>query len=191
MSFIRTEAIITSLVFDHALRIRVKAETSGRPKAIPVEQQSGKDSKGQNATETGLEGGEDADTLHSRSTTAASTATAATSSASTIVAPADPQTKPAEVAKVDGEVEEEKVEKERKNLMGKVNNLVTSDLDNITNGRDILFLGEPIRTSGVTTILNFHIVLSVPLNITFGLIFLFFVLGWTYVTTPETTSGCT
>lgn len=140
----RTEAIFTSLVFDHALRIRIKAETSKRATAISAEQLSdeatGHDNKGSNTSEIGSGDEEDAATLHSRNTTAASTTTAAASSAFTVVAPADPQAKTREAAKADGEVEEETAEKETKNLMGKVNNLVTSDLDNITGGRDFLFL---------------------------------------------------
>lgn len=39
---------------------------------------------------------------------------------------------------------DEKDEKGKKNLLGKVNNLITSDLDNITQARDFLFLCESI-----------------------------------------------
>ncbi len=68
---------------------------------------------------------EDFSTAHSRSTTLASTSTTATKS---------PATK--ERAK-----EVEKGPKAKgDNLIGKINNLVTSDLSNITAGRDFLYL---------------------------------------------------
>ncbi|KAI0703637.1 hypothetical protein BC835DRAFT_1262769 [Cytidiella melzeri] len=137
-SLVRTEAIITSLVFDHALRIRLKAEADEKSKPAAAESAPsstpGSDAKGSNTPETGSTHEEDeTNTVHSRSATAASTATAATSATTTT----------------------------KGNFMGKVNNLVTSDLDNITNGRDFLFL-----------------IMSAPLHLALGMCFLYVVLGW-------------
>ncbi len=80
---------------------------------------------------------EDSATVHSRSTTAASASTAAT-----VVAPAVSKSKAK--APEDKKEETKGAEKGPKakgnNLIGKINNLVTSDLNNITSGRDFLFI---------------------------------------------------
>ncbi|KAF7797042.1 hypothetical protein EIP86_008234 [Pleurotus ostreatoroseus] len=155
-SLVRVESIITSLVFDHALRIRLKAEVSedkDKDKPAGADDASsvgaGSSTKGTNSPDTGSltgaesEGSDDNATAHSRSTTAASTSTVAT-----VVAPA-PQgkDKAADVKKGDKKEEDKKEdEKDKKgsNLVGKINNLVTSDLEHITEGRDFLFLGRSL-----------------------------------------------
>ncbi|KAI0801943.1 hypothetical protein BC629DRAFT_1591605 [Irpex lacteus] len=96
---VRTESIVTSLILDHALRIRLKAETH-----------RASDSEGRTESE------------------------------------------PEEATKK---------AREKDNFIGRINNLITSDLDNIVNGRDFLFL-----------------VISAPLHIIIGMWFLYVVLGW-------------
>lgn len=130
-------------MFDHALRIRVKAETSSGPENTVVESAASSspddNTKGLDSSENRSGDEEDTDTMHSQHTITASTATAATSSTTTAVAPvAAPKASdsPGDKAK-----ESEKVDK-RKNILGKINNLVTSDLDNITGARDFLSLCE-------------------------------------------------
>ncbi|KAI0685987.1 hypothetical protein BC835DRAFT_1420713 [Cytidiella melzeri] len=165
-SLVRTEAIITTLVFDHALRIRLKAETEEKSKPAATESAPpstpGSDAKGSNTPETGSTHEEDeADTVHSRSATATSTATAATSTtATTVVAPAA-SGKATDGSKPASKEPEEAKKSKKGNFMGKINNLVTSDLSNITNGRDFLFL-----------------LISAPLHLTLGMVFLYAVLGW-------------
>jgi len=78
-TLVRTEALLTQLVFEHSLRIRLKADVTD-DKSIADDSSSTKD-----------------------------------------------------VPK----------EKDGANLIGKINNLVTSDLNNITEGRDFLVVGEP------------------------------------------------
>lgn len=176
-----TEAIITSLVFDHALRIRIKAETSHQPKIASLEEPASTAHDHHSKpthTDAGSAEEEDAETVHSRTTTAVSTATAATSS--TAVAPDESQAKATDATKAKGEVKEHPEENNRNNLIGKVNNLVTSDLDNITNGRDFLFFSKHSSNDMLLCILIFCTVFNVPVNITFGMIFLYVVLGWRY-----------
>ncbi|THH01300.1 hypothetical protein EW026_g1369 [Hermanssonia centrifuga] len=149
-SLVRVEGIITCLVFDHALRIRLKAEVSDvKP---PVEENISAPSSdastpdnGSTAAEGDDEGddeGEDSATVHSRSTTAASASTTAT-----IVAPVAAKSK----AKLP-EAKEEAKEAEKgpkakgDNLIGKINNLVT--------------------------------MVAAPLQITLSIWFLYVVLGW-------------
>lgn len=147
-SLVRTEAIVTSLVFDHSLRIRLKAEAAEKRAdddtssgtATPASTNDG-NGKGANTPDTASDGGEDDETVHSRTATNASTAT---SSTATVVPPTPAKGKD---GKKDGKKNDKKdvakdASKKGSNLVGKINNLVTSDLDNITGGRDFLFLGE-------------------------------------------------
>lgn len=135
---------MTSLVLDHALRIRLKAETAEKKteEATPGVSPSVSDTERSNTPNSASERSEDdagaeteTETVHSRTTTGASTATAAPSSTTTSAAPAKGKddTKPAPAKDVVKEAERSK------NLVGKINNLVTSDLDNIVNGRDFLY----------------------------------------------------
>lgn len=59
------------------------------------------------------------------------------------------------------------------NLIGKINNLVTTDLGNIVDSRDFLYM-----------------VLYTPVQIVVGMIFLYNLLGWRYVETPHRRSDC-
>lgn len=137
----RVEGIITSLVFDHALRIRLKAEAAKKDESkdtASVNTGPGsemKDSASPSPDNTSTASDEDDNTLHSRSTTNASTSTAAT----VVVQPPAAST----VKGTDPKKEEEKEETPKSkgaNLIGKINNLVTSDLEHITEGRDFLFI---------------------------------------------------
>ncbi|KZV91547.1 P-loop containing nucleoside triphosphate hydrolase protein [Exidia glandulosa HHB12029] len=142
---VHAESIVTELVFEHALRIRIKEEAHAGPKQITpapsetttiVEPEEDDTSSSPEGSETvqGSESGTSATNKKKRSASAATTASSA---------PAP----------------EEK--KEGGNLVGKINNLVTSDLSNISEARDFLFL-----------------VLYCPLQIVICLWFLYIVLGW-------------
>jgi hypothetical protein len=132
-----------SLVFDHSLRIRLKAEADAKSASAPVSvANSAPGSPKASDTlvkDSGFGDEGDSDTVHSRSATAASTATVATTS--TVVPPASVQTTAADVKKADPVTEPKEKQEKKSNLVGKINNLMTSDLANITAGRDFLFLG--------------------------------------------------
>jgi len=131
---VRTEGIITQLVFNHALRIRMKAElpdgteTDSNPSTTP--------SSPDNASVVEQPPSADA----SESSNGSGDETLAQSSISESrrgkkkakdVEPAEGKSAP--VASKEPTAD---------NLVGKINNLVTTDLNNITEARDILFLGE-------------------------------------------------
>ncbi|KAI0775463.1 hypothetical protein BC629DRAFT_1595092 [Irpex lacteus] len=140
---VRIEAIITSLVFDHALRVQLKAETSDDPESSEeaAPRRPASDAKGTTTVEQSSHGEhDDTDTLHSQGATAASSTAADTTDA-------------AEVSKVGSKDSKQNAPKKKDNFMGKVQNLVTSDLDNIT-------------------------VVSAPLHLALGMWFLYVVLGW-------------
>ncbi|EKM56938.1 uncharacterized protein PHACADRAFT_208107 [Phanerochaete carnosa HHB-10118-sp] len=171
-TLVRVQAIVTSLVFDHALRIRFKAETGDKEadvkEASAPSSSSGSDTKGSATPDNASEGGDDR-TVHSRAETGSSTATAGTSSTTTTatVVPLAPgkgkdDHKGKKEDKKDDKKDSKKGDvKKGRNLAGKINNLVTSDLDNVTSGREFLV-----------------VVLAAPLLLSFGLVFLYQVLGW-------------
>jgi hypothetical protein len=175
--------MVISLVFEHALRIRLKAETTSNGSSAaapesadpePVSAAVAAAAPGIGEVETAVkEGGQagaDEVTLHSRAETAVSASGSASASAApseaghaseasaaTLVGTAKDDKK----GKKDEEKKDKKDDKKKGNLVGRINNLVTSDLQNITESRDFLFL-----------------VLSAPLNIVFGVVFLYAILGW-------------
>jgi hypothetical protein len=172
-SRVRAEGMIISLVLEHALRIRLKAETtSNGPSAaalvVDVVAPTGGDIE-QTAKESDLAGAIEEEILHSRVETVVS----GTRSASVSTSPSEPEhvseasgatlVSAAEDNKKGKETENKggKTDEKQRNLIGRINNLVTSDLYNITEARDFLF-----------------IVLHTPLNIALGAVFLYAILGW-------------
>ena len=131
-----------SLVFDHALRVRLKAETgeskeeSGNtPSSVPVS-----DAQGSNVSEgSSVNEEDDEETVHSRGVTTASSTTAVT-----VIPAVTAQTKgkTTEVGKAAAREDEKGAQKKRDNFLGKVQNLITSDIDNITSARNFLFIGK-------------------------------------------------
>lgn len=87
---VRAKAILSQLIFEHALRIRMKAETK-----------DAKTPASQGSSERGTSRQVSKDPSSSRKSSG-------------------------------------------KNLQGKLNNLVTSDLSSATNGRDFLMLGQSV-----------------------------------------------
>ena len=148
----RMQSIFTSLIFDHSLRVRLKSdvaekESSGTSATPGGDSLSAPDTPDESPERED----EDANTVHSRLTTDASTATADT----TVVAPeastSASTTAPKDKGK-DGKAEDvEKTSEAKKadNFSGKLNNLVTSDLENIVSGRDFLFIRESLLGSGL------------------------------------------
>ncbi|KDR74315.1 hypothetical protein GALMADRAFT_250126 [Galerina marginata CBS 339.88] len=163
-TLVRTEGLITQLVFEHSLRIRLKAETSNDA--------SNQEAKG--ALTPPIGSGEVTPDSSSDCTDANSETTSRTenghSQGSTAVASREPSSAGSQAtlsgpAKGKAKDVPKEVKKEAKmsdsNLIGKINNLVTTDLNNITSGRDFLL-----------------VVLHVPLQIILCVAFLYQVLGW-------------
>ncbi|KAI0774725.1 multidrug resistance-associated ABC transporter [Trametes elegans] len=150
---VQTEAIITQLVFDHALRIRMKADTSESPSAsrattavhTPDNASIAEAPRGSQGSQTASNGSED-ETARASTTSTASTDAAQKSKDSK---QADLKSATAEDGPASG------------NLIGRINNLVTTDLSNLVEGRDFLF-----------------IILYAPAQIIVAIIFLYQILGW-------------
>lgn len=154
---VHSESIITSLVLEHVLRIRLKAElpqaeansggeveAAAATAAVREGEEAVTSTHERNATATGS-GSEDRNDEHARPETSMSTATAATIVSVAASSTTQGEDADAKKAGVDGNKRKTEVQKDGKsgNLTGRINNLVTSDLSNITNGRNILYLCEP------------------------------------------------
>ena len=133
---VRVTAIVTQLVFEHALRIRVKAETSSSPAASPTATPEGRSEAttpdNGSVVDINIEsedagrGSEDAQS--ERSTTAASSVKG--------------KRKEGEAPGSDSGKENGDEPGGSSNLVGKMNNLVSTDLENLVDGRDVLLLGS-------------------------------------------------
>ncbi|KZV76920.1 multidrug resistance-associated ABC transporter [Peniophora sp. CONT] len=145
-SLVRAQAIITQLVFEHSLRIRMKAETAASTPspstAVTPDTASLAD------TAVGTEGTEGGHSTEGTEQTLLPSSASVTSSTS---------------GKGKGKAKDEDDDKKDKdgNLVGKINNLVATDLENIVEGRDFLLL-----------------VLYSPLQCAICVYFLYLLLGW-------------
>ncbi|RPD70679.1 P-loop containing nucleoside triphosphate hydrolase protein [Lentinus tigrinus ALCF2SS1-7] len=161
---VRIQAIVTELVFEHALRVRMKAETSetveiksGENTAVATldsSSQAGEDEEGSSS-----EGGD--------TETATSTSHTATSSTATAVVPISSSSKgkgkALPVAEPPKKVEAPEPPKGKgKNLVGRINNLVSSDLSSLEN---------------ISMYIVFATVES-PFQITLCIVFLYQIMGW-------------
>ncbi|PIL29334.1 ATP-binding cassette transporter [Ganoderma sinense ZZ0214-1] len=162
---VRIQAIVTELVFEHALRIRMKAETNDSVDASESGENTAQvtpDAASQ-AGETGegesTEGSQAGATPSDDSVPGSSsdTATVASTGKGKGKGPADDAAK-----KTASTAKPAEDKKKGKNLVGRINNLVTSDLSNL----------EPIGM--LLTVALFES----PLQITLCMVFLYQLLGW-------------
>ncbi|KAJ8473273.1 hypothetical protein ONZ51_g7973 [Trametes cubensis] len=161
---VRFQAITTELVFEHALRIRMKADTEDSSEAASSDAATAAvGTPVDNASQLGPEtvDSEDSDADVDRS---------ATASASTTAAPASNSSKGKGKSTLEEQpkgVEAEKPAKKdtSRHLVGRINNLVTSDLNNIDGlGVYLVFIG-----------------VEAPFGMILSMIFLYQVLGWRHV----------
>jgi hypothetical protein len=125
-ALVRVSGIITQLVFEHALRIRVKAETSSTPRTTPAvtPETTTPDNVSlldNDVSETVDGSGEEI----GQSTTSSS------------IKGKQKEEFPASIASINNGDDPGNTS----NLVGKMNNLASSDLENIVEGRDFLLLG--------------------------------------------------
>ncbi|KDR83052.1 hypothetical protein GALMADRAFT_57306 [Galerina marginata CBS 339.88] len=146
--FVRSQALLTQLIFEHSLRIRLKAaiprELSGSSSSTPGGDEIGHAARVENRTED--------------------------SQASTAVASEGPSREGTPKGFVKGKAkagvqatlpQPAKHAGDTENLLGKINNLITSDLDTIVDATDLLKL-----------------IISVPLQLMLSIVFLSRILGW-------------
>ncbi|KIK62964.1 hypothetical protein GYMLUDRAFT_259735 [Collybiopsis luxurians FD-317 M1] len=177
---VHAEAILTETVLEHALRIRVKAETSDKETASAAASVSRATTPSPPSERAASENGgsssageeDDQRTVHSaapsdaqsRDTTLQPDSSIASvsreASSSAFKKGTDGKATPSSVTPSESSpIAKPKVE--TKNILGKVNNLVTTDMQNITDGKEAL-----------------RLVVNVPLQIALCVLFLHSVLGW-------------
>jgi hypothetical protein len=150
-TLVRTEALLTQLVFAHALRVRLKADAPpGGGTAPPTRAASPTASEPTSEAPTVTEGQVDLGKGNSRAAATESAGTTATVGATANVA----QASAAAAAEADEGAG-------GASLVGRINNLVTVDLNNIVDGRDFLML-----------------ILWAPLELALSMWFLYYFLGW-------------
>ncbi|KJA20178.1 hypothetical protein HYPSUDRAFT_204055 [Hypholoma sublateritium FD-334 SS-4] len=156
-----TGILVRQLVFEHCLRMRFKAETSNTPESQLVTGIGSTATESVAADTVTLESEEtsatESTTRESSSVSEASTVVAHDPSLSSIVSTLKNDTKAKKAAEPPKDIEKQN----DANLVGKINNLVTSDLNSIVSAKDFLSL-----------------IIGIPLNITLCLVFLYQLLGW-------------
>jgi len=139
----RVQAILTELIFEHGLRIRLKSEASGESSSSP-----GTGTQ----TPVGEPSSSNASAIVDTSTT-------------TLAEGSDGESSDVTKGKAKAEPVKDKTPleptKKKDNLVGKINTLVTVDVDRIGDSKDFLL-----------------VLLAVPLELVTSMIFLYVVLGW-------------
>jgi hypothetical protein len=131
---VRVTAIVTQLVFEHALRIRVKAETSSSPAPTPTATPEGRSEATTPDNGSVIE-------VNMESEDAGRGSEEAQSEPSTTAASSIKGKRKEEAPGSDSSKEDGDEPAGSSNLVGKMNNLVSTDLENLVDGRDILLLG--------------------------------------------------
>jgi len=141
--------MITQLVFEHALRIRMKSEPSESSSSPSQPSTSAPTPDTASVAESTFGHSPDGtDVTEGTSTTLASEVT------------------PSEADKASVKGEKKPAGEKGGNLVGKINNLVSTDLNNIIDGRDFLMIA-----------------VACPIQIILCIVFLYTILGWRYVNT--------
>ncbi|THH11785.1 hypothetical protein EW145_g436 [Phellinidium pouzarii] len=167
-TLVRCEGIITQLVFEHALRIRMKAQTSSDKTASAT-------STSVPTPDTASINLPDANTELEGTTANSSEVAGANATSDETLLPSSPSMdsnaskgKGRNAPSISGKSTSSKVgtdsptsSGDSDNLVGKLNNLITTDLQNIVDGRDFVML-----------------LVQCPLLIAIGIWFLYVILGW-------------
>ncbi|VDB97890.1 unnamed protein product [Peniophora sp. CBMAI 1063] len=145
---VRAEGIITQLIFEHALRLRVKSETASTP---PLSATQTPQTASVAGTDTGAVASEGPESPIAHQGEA--------DSSTAVSSPSRTSTKGPD--KVGDQKNNVGKEEKGDNFAGKINNLVTTDLQNIVNGRDFTIA-----------------IVFTPVMVGMSLYFLYLVLGW-------------
>ncbi|KAG8912149.1 hypothetical protein FRC00_005159 [Tulasnella sp. 408] len=146
---IRTEALITQLVFEHSLKIRMKSETSSSTSAAASRAATAVASRAASVHEPEHQEEGSGDTLVASGQQPSPSPKGK--------APSVPPSEPSSAAPSKKDDDSQK----DKNLVGKITNLISTDLENIVEARDFLF-----------------VIWYAPLQIALSIWFLYRILGW-------------
>ncbi|KAH8997804.1 hypothetical protein EDB86DRAFT_2828663 [Lactarius hatsudake] len=176
-TLVRVTAIVTQLVFEHALRIRVKAEASSSPAATP-------DATPEVRSEATTPDSGSVIEINIVSEEAGGNSEETRSEQSTIAGSSIKGKQKEEAPGSDSGRESDDEPGDSSNLVGKMNNLVSADLENIIDGRDFLLLSlsfsliPALCPRGSSLLTKTFSVLYSPLQIVICVWFLYNILGW-------------
>ncbi|KAG9126177.1 hypothetical protein FRC07_004584 [Ceratobasidium sp. 392] len=158
-SLVRAEGMLTQLLFEHSLRIRMVSEvaSSGSGSKTPKTVTPGGETasvSGETAVESSEGSAGEASTSHTAEGSNAQTLVASTSS---VAGKGKGKDEPKDK-------KDEEKDADSANLVGKINNLMSTDLGNITEGRDFLF-----------------VILYSPVQIIISVFLLYNILGWSAI----------
>ncbi|KAI0793376.1 hypothetical protein C8Q75DRAFT_558190 [Abortiporus biennis] len=156
--YVQTQSLLTQLIFDHALRIRMKAEVDENPKHTLSE-----DSNQTSATVAPDNASVTGDSAHHDDSTVAPSTNENEDSVEGISASASPTKKKGTDIK-DATKNDMKDDAKASNTLGKINNLVTSDLSAVFAGQPFLIL-----------------VVQIPIQVAASMIVLYTILGWSII----------
>ncbi|KAI0717853.1 P-loop containing nucleoside triphosphate hydrolase protein [Cerioporus squamosus] len=155
---VRMQAIITELIFEHALRVRMKAGTNeGTDSSAANTATATPDSASQVGDEGTVSDAGDGDTVAEQSAASSTTITPSSSTSSKGKGKAQPEPEPAKT----GSPAEAPKAKE-KNIVGRINNLASSDLSSLDNGSMYLV----------------YSLVESPFQIVMCMVFLYRIMGW-------------
>ncbi|KAH8120523.1 hypothetical protein DFH11DRAFT_1560461 [Phellopilus nigrolimitatus] len=165
-TLVRTEGIITQLVFEHALRIRMKAQTSSEKSdsgssTATVTPDTASIAESDVQTEGTMVNGRDSSYVGGDETLQSSTASIKSNASKGKGKGTAPSVTGRSINSAKSDASLPPSTSSTDNLVGKLNNLITTDLQNVVEGRDFLML-----------------VAQSPLLIGFGIWFLYTILGW-------------
>ena len=133
-TLVRTEGLLTQLVFEHSLRIRLKAEVSNEKIEEDNLHVTGNQDSASVTEGTSVDSNSGERTSQSSRTVSQDSSSDSQSTSNGPVKGKDPSTLKSDTKPAT------KDKKEAQNLIGKINNLVTTDLGNIVDGRDFLMI---------------------------------------------------
>lgn len=125
---VRAQGILTQLLFDHALRIRVKAEAHRDPTV--------------SAPSTAAPTPDNASIAEGSSNDSGEETAGSVASATVKGKQREPSSAPSVTSSTTKVDKEKDASPEKTNLAGRLNNLATTDMESLVNGRDFLFIGE-------------------------------------------------
>ena len=173
---VRCQGMLTQLLFDHALRIRVKAEAhkDSSASATSTAAHTPDTASVVDASESRSDSGEEASgSVHSGASTAAGTTKGKQREPSAFSISSSS-------TKIDKEKEKSDDSSKEGNLAGRLNNLATTDMEALVNGRDFLFIGERNKNFILPMCTKSVAVLYIPVQLFLCCVFLYRILGWRY-----------
>jgi hypothetical protein len=154
-TLVRTEVLLTQLVFEHSLRIRLKAEAPTDEK--PTSESDAKLLRTESAASVVTADSASVSTSGEASEVASGSGSTRESSEVSTVVPSRELSKASSQTTLKASTDTKAKESKEKskgdpkksdgNLIGKINNLVTTDLNNITSGRDFLMISASKKIS--------------------------------------------